>query len=471
MNSVFASAGDAVRRWFQPASKITPPNEKEEKVIQQRFEQEEIETEFLRAPRAKRARIQTNEFPTETNESLNDKASDRDHTINSVEKSDAVANIDTKNDTNNHMKNDAKNETQKRVVSIQERTLPDVAFHFVDSSSDVNEPPRSIVDFSCSFKIPNCCFVCTQLLIPHSLSKTRRASSRKRRVVDTETLATEGARAASQSGVKEQANAFGEQENAVPEQDLRPICDRHWQEEMSQNSSIDYAFFVIRKLYLAANANDNEPSEKEAFASFRRICKACFERAIVSSVIDRPNSLVRSIFLRDLRVRCPLCPADSEATLLDRQRVLPLISTKERRLAVVKAWDREVFVRENHIFHCPIAGCAFSVLVKKSDVQEGKAAISDRIVCSEHGSHCTKCWNAITDASAHRCRGLPDELVSPKCRISTHLRRCTTCQLPIENNGGCDSMTCTCGRSFCWKTAQNAKQKPVLRKIRKNVDK
>ncbi|XP_059647719.1 probable E3 ubiquitin-protein ligase ARI1 isoform X2 [Cornus florida] len=67
------------------------------------------------------------------------------------------------------------------------------------------------------------------------------------------------------------------------------------------------------------------------------------------------------------------------------------------------------------------------------------------------------CFSCLSEAHSP-CSCLMWELWSKKCRdesetinwITVNTKPCPHCHKPVEKNGGCNSVSCICGQSFCW---------------------
>ena len=230
-----------------------------------------------------------------------------------------------------------------------------------------------------------------------------------------------------------------------------------------------------------------EEEEEEPRASkITRTCIVCFEDVLDSSTTNNSTSSLSKVSMRYLPCSkdhftcdtcwkgilnsnpqsacCPQCrlplPLKAAELILPRsqyQRVLQLATEKYVQTAHDLRW-------------CPAAGCTMCLQLPESD--DGKlaelAASSGKGV-DAYCSHCThsSCWScgegSHEPASCIQASEWSAELanlramapVSDRRWLAQHAKQCPGCSAFIQRTGGCNHMTCGCGKHWCWECGRD----------------
>ncbi|KAM7474962.1 hypothetical protein LguiB_022205 [Lonicera macranthoides] len=143
------------------------------------------------------------------------------------------------------------------------------------------------------------------------------------------------------------------------------------------------------------------------------------------------------------------CMAYKCFTICDESVVRNLVSKRHPDLA--EKFDRfllESYIEDNKMVKwCPsIPHCGNAIRVEDDEFCE--------VECLCGLQFCFSC----TSEAHSPCSCLMWELWSKKCRdesetvnwITVHTKLCPKCHKPVEKNGGCNLVCCTCGQPFCW---------------------
>lgn len=352
-------------------------------------------------------------------------------------------------------KQEEQEEEKKKAATEQNPVVDeDVAavvadYSFIDRGKEAGLEPLQKLEFVYRIQRPNVCCVCDRRFtaspapsLPPFLGQPA-----------TSLLYTSAARKRKRDEKEEEAETVAPDNSVVefPARSLEILCSRHEQWLALNATEDDVEEFAEEMVERMKNGD---------FRKFRRICHPCFEAAIVSNVLNRASALVYEN--ETLSVSCPVCPT-SRQSFIRAERIMPFLSEQNRK-TVRQALEKELMLRQNIVFHCPVSNCTHQELIPKK-APAFFATLAERlpkfVSCKDHGKHCTNCWNPIAnDAKQHHCQALPKDVT--KARMTSKIRRCTLCNAAIEKNGGCNSMTCRCGGHFDWDRAAVPK-KSVMR--------
>lgn len=230
---------------------------------------------------------------------------------------------------------------------------------------------------------------------------------------------------------------------------------------------------------------ENKEKERPQLKS-RRTCMVCFEDVIESSTANNTKTNLSKVSTRYLpcfkdhftcdtcwrgildsnpqSACCPLCrlplPLKAAEMLLPKakyQRVLQLVAEKYVQTAHDLRW-------------CPAAGCTMCLQLpggESGKVAEMAAASGKGI--DAYCSYCThsSCWScgegSHEPASCTQASEWSAELanlramapVSDQRWLAQHAKRCPGCNAFIQRTGGCNHMTCGCGKHWCWECGRD----------------
>ncbi|RUS70819.1 hypothetical protein EGW08_021419 [Elysia chlorotica] len=106
--------------------------------------------------------------------------------------------------------------------------------------------------------------------------------------------------------------------------------------------------------------------------------------------------------------------------------------------------------RESNLAHCPLCFFAFCTECERGWHQGRNCETEEEMLENLE----KKADNANpNDAIAARIRELRRKLedeIDSKLLKKRSTSKCPNCKIPVEKIGGCNKMTCKCGRSFCW---------------------
>lgn len=199
----------------------------------------------------------------------------------------------------------------------------------------------------------------------------------------------------------------------------------------------------------------------------QRYCMSCFEKTL------RAHAMKKTSF-RDGRddevyMSCPFCfdYAQKQHRALIKTEAIPFVLQDALSKQLQKALEREFTDRHYTTAYCPVLGCeyvqTFGKTNRRADYRANKLQMETQFVhCPAHGNRCVLCWKTVIESSKHNCSGTPEEFFTEECARDGGLTlgRCPHCFSAILKNGGCDHMTCRCGREFLWQEASIVVKKP-----------
>jgi len=229
------------------------------------------------------------------------------------------------------------------------------------------------------------------------------------------------------------------------------------------------------------NKQEEEKEEVTEHALFRRTCMVCFEDVIESGTTNDTKISLSKVSTKYLPCSkdhftcdtcwqgilnsnpqaacCPQCnlplPLKAAEIVLPKpqyQRVLQLAAEKYVQTAHDLRW-------------CPAAGC--TVCLQLPGGESGKLAemaATSGIGVDAFCNNCShsSCWScgegSHEPASCTQASEWSAELanlramapVSDRQWLAQHAKRCPGCNAFIQRTGGCNHMTCGCGKHWCW---------------------
>ncbi|XP_057303773.1 uncharacterized protein LOC130641124 [Hydractinia symbiolongicarpus] len=176
-------------------------------------------------------------------------------------------------------------------------------------------------------------------------------------------------------------------------------------------------------------------------------CKSCLEKYVSTQMNSGYFQL--------------LCPEFQCSNKLDVVTILQLISPQEFSMVIKKKMEAYVLKNESMKF-CPNSRCKV-VAVNPTNVSLSNKVIVDNPIVR---CKCTKNWCFNCQSVDHwpsSCEAFQNYQEQKQSDIGTVLdqngnlfqveivyKKCPFCRNPIVKNGGCNYMSCICGKSFCW---------------------
>jgi hypothetical protein len=201
-------------------------------------------------------------------------------------------------------------------------------------------------------------------------------------------------------------------------------------------------------------------NRKTGFKKFRRYCKTCVAKTFIAQMENQQNIRAYTFDSRVLSFKCLFCEDFAKTPhYISTGKVMGFMDClmpEDRHLKARFQTVYDLYINEHNIRnkHCPVANCRYY----------SSLTVDSCIDCPEHGLFCTNCFEKRTSDS-HHCLGLPRGLQS------LELRRCPECSSLVEKRGGCDQLTCLCGRHFYWskvKPIENPKKR--IRVVKKTTN-
>jgi len=146
-------------------------------------------------------------------------------------------------------------------------------------------------------------------------------------------------------------------------------------------------------------------------------------------------------------IKCPHVKCNYH---LDREELKTLFDSR-----LIKKFDKFTFMRAlpslDGIKFCPLENCGGFIVNEETAFGVIQICLKcNTIVCCNCGVYHPK-----LSCAEHRLKLQKSMEFLNKCIKDLGARRCPTCKVPIEKNGGCDNMCCIlCKQPFVWNVAK-----------------
>ncbi|GJR95531.1 probable E3 ubiquitin-protein ligase ARI2 [Tanacetum coccineum] len=165
-------------------------------------------------------------------------------------------------------------------------------------------------------------------------------------------------------------------------------------------------------------------------------CNTCWTEHFIAKINEGRSKRIR-------------CMAFKCFAICDESVIRNLVSKRHPDLA--DKFDRfllESYIEDNKMVKwCPSTPhCGNAIRVKEDEFCEVECSCGNqfcfRCLCEAHSPCSCAMWQLWTK----KCR---DESETVNW-IGAHTKPCPKCHKPVEKNGGCNLVCCTCGQAFCW---------------------
>ena len=184
----------------------------------------------------------------------------------------------------------------------------------------------------------------------------------------------------------------------------------------------------------------NEEDKNSSFITFPCHCTACVD--CISQWITLKIS--EKQYTIDSRTTCIMADCKKDMSLQEIYQRIPLSSQQKMDEALLQVY----FSRQQDIRKCPDSNCQYAGIINL------KKSCTSPLQCSLCGiqwrdkQHYTK-FEKILNYLKNRSKAKAEDL--SQAWIKQRSKKCPSCKVNIEKNGGCDHMTCKhCNYEFCW---------------------
>jgi len=148
-----------------------------------------------------------------------------------------------------------------------------------------------------------------------------------------------------------------------------------------------------------------------------------------------------------IAMRCPDPYCNQRA--LEDEEIRSIIGNNEPMLNKYTALGIATFFREQtynqNLKHCPTPDCRYAFINDNNSHEETTCP-------SCNASYCANCLikHSAINCDQARIQHRSNDIITSEEWIASNTKQCPSCKKPIEKNGGCDHMTCTCHTEFNW---------------------
>ena len=197
------------------------------------------------------------------------------------------------------------------------------------------------------------------------------------------------------------------------------------------------------------NASNNSPcpicfneedDDNSSFIALSCNCKACVD--CLSQWITLKIS--ENHYTVDSKISCIMMNCKKDLCIEGIYQRMPLSTQQKMDEALLQVY----FSKEKDIRKCPNSNCTYAGIINT------KSSCTSPLQCDLCGTqwrdkqHYTTFEN-LQDWFRNRSKPQAEDL--SETWIKQRSKKCPSCKVNIEKNGGCDHMTCKkCGHQFCW---------------------